>query len=176
MWYSSNVCSPGLFGARLRSAIVGGHNAVRGSTPWMVHLNISAGGVEKWRCGGTLLNEQWVLTSAGCLDRWEYYCYFRRASIIKDIRSPQTVFKRANHRPRGVLKKIQLDLYCYSFYRGCWHLFFLGSWFTYIQNICGFCRRNYKWIYTAYKPQQIIKIIINLINEAPLKNKSHKVL
>lgn len=59
----------GVLGEMVKSSIVGGHSVVRGAWPWMVHLNISADRVVKFRCGGTLLNQEWVLTSAGCLDR-----------------------------------------------------------------------------------------------------------
>ncbi|XP_026181590.1 tryptase-like [Mastacembelus armatus] len=57
-----------LFGAEVRSSIVGGENAPVGRWPWMVHLNITSDGKNKWRCGGTILNSEWVLTAANCFD------------------------------------------------------------------------------------------------------------
>lgn len=60
----------GLLGAQIKSSIIGGHNAVRADWPWMVYLNVSADRFIKFRCGGTLLNQEWVLTSARCLDRY----------------------------------------------------------------------------------------------------------
>lgn len=75
VWYVSTVfvfVSPGLLGAQVKSSIVAGRNVKKGDWPWMVHLNISDG-TQRFRCGGTLLNSEWVLTSAGCLDR---YCYY----------------------------------------------------------------------------------------------------
>lgn len=62
----------GLLGAEIKSSIIGGHNVVRGNWPWMVYLNVSADRFIKNRCGGTLLNQEWVLTSARCLDRYRH--------------------------------------------------------------------------------------------------------
>ena len=59
----------GLSGAKVRSSIVGGHDAPKGRWPWMVHLNITSDGINRWRCGGTILNNQWVLTAASCWER-----------------------------------------------------------------------------------------------------------
>lgn len=61
--------APGLLGVQMKSSIVAGRNVKKGDWPWMVHLNISSHGTQRFRCGGTLLNNEWVLTSAGCLDR-----------------------------------------------------------------------------------------------------------
>ncbi|KAI3360300.1 hypothetical protein L3Q82_014622 [Scortum barcoo] len=58
----------GLFGAEVQSSIIGGHDAPEHSWPWMVHLNITSDGVNKWRCGGSILNTEWVLTAANCWD------------------------------------------------------------------------------------------------------------
>uniref|UniRef100_A0A3Q2SPP9 Peptidase S1 domain-containing protein n=1 Tax=Fundulus heteroclitus TaxID=8078 RepID=A0A3Q2SPP9_FUNHE len=47
----------------LNTRIVGGEEASPGSWPWMVSLHIS-----RWpRCGGSLINDQWVLTVARCV-------------------------------------------------------------------------------------------------------------
>ncbi|XP_070837890.1 tryptase-2-like [Chaetodon trifascialis] len=59
----------GLFGAEVRSCIVGGHDAPAGKWKWMVHLNITSDGINKWRCGGTILNSEWVLTAANCWNK-----------------------------------------------------------------------------------------------------------
>ncbi|XP_047426757.1 tryptase-2-like [Mugil cephalus] len=60
----------GVKGAEMKSSIIGGHNAKKGRWPWMVHLNITtADGTKRWRCGGALLNHQWVVTAAHCLDK-----------------------------------------------------------------------------------------------------------
>ncbi|XP_044186841.1 tryptase-2-like [Thunnus albacares] len=59
----------GLFGAEVKSSIVGGRDAVKDRWPWMVHINITASdGHDKWRCGGSILSDQWVLTAASCWD------------------------------------------------------------------------------------------------------------
>ncbi|KAM4531816.1 tryptase-2-like [Odontesthes bonariensis] len=60
----------GLLAAKVRSSIIRGENAERGTWPWMVHLNITTeNGLKKWRCGGSLLNKEWVLTAAHCWDK-----------------------------------------------------------------------------------------------------------
>nr|XP_046272464.1 tryptase-2-like [Scatophagus argus] len=61
--------SQDLLGAEVGSSIVGGQSASKGSWPWMVHLNITSNGINKWRCGGTILNSEWVLTAAHCFDK-----------------------------------------------------------------------------------------------------------
>ncbi|KAE8283557.1 Tryptase beta-2 [Larimichthys crocea] len=55
--------------AEVRSSIIGGQDAQKGSWPWMAHLNITSEDKNRWRCGGTILSEQWVLTAANCFDR-----------------------------------------------------------------------------------------------------------
>ncbi|XP_047426756.1 tryptase-2-like [Mugil cephalus] len=60
----------GVLGAEVKSSIIGWEDAKRGCSPWMVHLNITtADGSKRWRCGGALLNHQWVVTAAHCLDK-----------------------------------------------------------------------------------------------------------
>ncbi|KAM9843342.1 tryptase-2-like [Aulostomus maculatus] len=58
----------GVLGAEVRSSIVGGKDAAKGSWPWMVHLNLTDG-TNNWRCGGSILNTEWVLSAASCWKR-----------------------------------------------------------------------------------------------------------
>ncbi|XP_074511218.1 tryptase-2-like [Sebastes fasciatus] len=58
----------GLLGAEMRSSITGGHDAPEGRWPGMVHVNLTDGTGAKWRCSGTILDSQWILTAANC---WE---------------------------------------------------------------------------------------------------------
>uniref|UniRef100_A0A1A7XP47 Peptidase S1 domain-containing protein n=1 Tax=Iconisemion striatum TaxID=60296 RepID=A0A1A7XP47_9TELE len=66
-----------LLGAEVKSSIVGGDDATKGSWPWMVYLKIiTDDGSQKWTCGATILNEYWLLTAGQCWDdqlisRWD---------------------------------------------------------------------------------------------------------
>ncbi|KAJ7990035.1 hypothetical protein DPEC_G00310680 [Dallia pectoralis] len=58
----------GLFGPHARSSIMGGEEAPKGKWPWMAYLkSISIDG-NTFDCGGSLLNKDWVLTAAHCVD------------------------------------------------------------------------------------------------------------
>lgn len=49
--------------------IVGGTTAVQGDWPWMVALSWSTFSASELFCGGSLINERWVLTAAHCLQQ-----------------------------------------------------------------------------------------------------------
>ncbi|XP_031174088.1 tryptase-2-like [Sander lucioperca] len=59
----------GLLGAEVRSSIIGGKDAQRNSWPGMVHLNLTSNGIDKWRCGATIVSSGWLMTSASCVKR-----------------------------------------------------------------------------------------------------------
>ncbi|KAK7076698.1 Trypsin-like serine protease [Halocaridina rubra] len=49
--------------------IVGGVEAKRNAWPWMALLGVEEGrGEYNWFCAGALINDQWILTAAHCLD------------------------------------------------------------------------------------------------------------
>lgn len=58
---SKQVCGQ----PRISSRIVGGQDAPDGVWPWHVSILVDFSPV----CGGSLINEQWVLTAASCVDR-----------------------------------------------------------------------------------------------------------
>lgn len=50
----------------VQAAIVGGSEAPKDAWPWKVFLKITIDG-EDYRCGGSLIDEEWVLTAAHCV-------------------------------------------------------------------------------------------------------------
>lgn len=47
--------------------IVGGVNATAGSWPWQASIHLQVLNLRVHICGGTLINDQWVMTAAHCI-------------------------------------------------------------------------------------------------------------
>ncbi|XP_012709813.2 coagulation factor XI isoform X2 [Fundulus heteroclitus] len=58
-----NVCGQAPLNTRSETKIVGGQDAAPGAWPWQARLIIKGG-----LCGGSLINNQWILTAAHCFD------------------------------------------------------------------------------------------------------------
>lgn len=57
----------------MNAMIVGGTTAVKGSWPWQAGIikNYLVGGGGYHMCGGTLINDQWIVSAAHCFYRWK---------------------------------------------------------------------------------------------------------
>ncbi|XP_023690585.1 serine protease 28-like [Paramormyrops kingsleyae] len=51
---------------RLRSSIIGGQRAAKGRWPWMAQVYVAKTADFGTDCGGSLINEKWVLSAASC--------------------------------------------------------------------------------------------------------------
>ncbi|XP_078126451.1 tryptase-2-like [Sander vitreus] len=75
----------GLLGAEVRSSIIGGKDAQRNSWPGMVHLNLTSDGINKWRCGATIVSSEWLMTSASCVKRHPAPDWHRSFACINSL-------------------------------------------------------------------------------------------
>ena len=61
--------------------IVGGQEAVQGGWPWQVSLRLSG----RHLCGGTLIDDRWVLTASHCFERLEENILPKFQALVFDI-------------------------------------------------------------------------------------------
>ena len=64
--FRSRISNPFVSDDELESYIIGGRNATDGEAPWQVQIHTSA---EEFLCGGSILTEFWIVTSAWCMDQ-----------------------------------------------------------------------------------------------------------
>ncbi|KAM4717151.1 serine protease 27-like [Anableps anableps] len=60
-----DVCGTAPLNSRADTRIVGGQDAAAGAWPWQARLRTNTNGL----CGGSLINNQWVLSAAHCFGR-----------------------------------------------------------------------------------------------------------
>lgn len=65
--FGANHPDCGTKGPKFYPRIVGGENAEKGEFPWQISLRRKSSNTWRHTCGGSLLNEQWVLTAAHCV-------------------------------------------------------------------------------------------------------------
>merc|ERR1719187_5756 len=70
-----------------KDRIVGGHEAGENQRPWQVALFID----DAWFCGGSLINENYVLTAAHCVDGASYFDIMAGAHNVRAASEPNRV-------------------------------------------------------------------------------------
>merc|ERR1712212_1217638 len=74
----------GVEGPPAAGRIVGGHEAEEHQWPWQVALFID----DAWFCGGSLINENYVLTAAHCVDGASYFDIMAGAHNVRASSEP----------------------------------------------------------------------------------------
>merc|ERR1719309_1195399 len=77
----------GIEGPPSKQRIVGGHEAEEHERPWQVALFID----DAWFCGGSLINENYVLTAAHCVDGASYFDIMAGAHNVRAASEPNRV-------------------------------------------------------------------------------------
>merc|ERR1711931_33018 len=77
----------GIEGPAAAERIVGGHEAEEHQWPWQVALFID----DAWFCGGSLINENYVLTAAHCVDGASYFDIMAGAHNVRAASEPNRV-------------------------------------------------------------------------------------
>ena len=69
--FGGRTCGRGgqVSGAESTPRIFGGRNVTEGEMPWMVRLSVSYVDTRTETCGGFILDENWVVTAAHCLEQ-----------------------------------------------------------------------------------------------------------
>ncbi|XP_070561156.1 mannan-binding lectin serine protease 1-like [Ptychodera flava] len=94
------ICGESTFppNTRPRSRILGGRTVAEGSWPWMTYLDIHAPShdIHNSICGGSLLNEKWLITAAHCVTNpLRYSETFGQAIPLRSINVTFGVHRRS---------------------------------------------------------------------------------
>ncbi|XP_038062004.1 mannan-binding lectin serine protease 1-like [Patiria miniata] len=122
------ICGESSFDPREHESetrIVGGREAVRGSWPWQALVKVFAPNydfLEVEICGGSLLNEEWVLTAAHCVTGGNKYrpSFFGNLVPTDAVEVGLGIHNRKQHTPETLYTSVQ-EIIKYSEYDA-------GSW------------------------------------------------
>ncbi|XP_030853029.1 CUB and peptidase domain-containing protein 1-like [Strongylocentrotus purpuratus] len=82
--FDTNICGTRPAYTPYQYEVLGGTNARPGEFPWIGSLRIDGLGFEGRWCGSTLINSQWVLTAAHCVDYYVDRVVFGNAHLTDD--------------------------------------------------------------------------------------------